>query len=366
MLKSRRVCLAFELKEVYYSFLSMVSLPPALDVDYTFVRRLGSGNFGSVLLYTRKEGKIDVAVKLLERGDRINKDVIREVLNHRLLDHVNIIKFIELRLTQTHLAIVMEYAQGGELFSKLVENKAGAFKEDEARWYTQQLVAGLWHMHSRGVAHRDIKLENLVLDGSNKRILKICDLGYSKQLALSQAKTKVGTASYLAPEVVHDTNYDAFSCDVWATGVCLHVMLARAYPFNDPRHQNDDRVTVRNLVKYYAGELQYNPPNVSKSCQELLFRLLSPRHQNRIRLEEVALHPWFTTEIKDNYFGGMVVEAAQRGSMPDGWGTIQTEEQTRKILEKAAAGPDTGPEDILLEDPNMMDSTIYDDSEDNF
>ena len=332
----------------------------ALDGDYTFVRRLGSGNFGSVLLYTRKRNNISVAVKLLERGERINKDVIREVLNHRLLDHVNIIRFLELRLTQNHLAIVMEYAPGGELFSKLVENKSGAFKEDEARWYTQQLVAGLIHMHRRGVAHRDIKLENLVMDGSPQRRVKICDLGYSKQLALSQAKTKVGTASYLAPEVVHDSNYDAFGCDVWATGVCLHVMLARAYPFNDPRHQNDDRVTVRNLVKYYSGDLKYQPPQASKACQDLLKRLLAPHHQDRIRLEEVVLNEWFTTNFPENY----LFEATHMGSMPDGWDGMQSEEETRKILERAAAGPEKSPEDLFLEEQNNMDSAMFEDPDD--
>lgn len=332
----------------------------SLDADYAFLRRLGSGNFGSVLLYTRRSNGINVAVKLLERGERINKDVIREVLNHRLLDHVNIIRFLELRLTQTHLAIVMEYAPGGELFSRLVENKGGPFREEEARWYTQQLVAGLIHMHRRGVAHRDIKLENLVLSesissGTSRPRVKICDMGYSKQLALSQAKTKVGTASYLAPEVVHDSNYDAFGCDVWATGVCLHVMLARAYPFNDPRNQNDDRVTVRNLVKYYNGEIRYNAPaSSSPQCQELLRRLLAPHHQDRIRLEEVVLNEWFLTSFPDNY----LVEATHMGSLPQGWGEMQTEDETKMILERAAAGPDKSTEDMFIDE--NMDSPVYD------
>ena len=329
----------------------------SLEADYTFVRRLGSGNFGSVLLYTRKSNNINVAVKLLERGERINKDVIREVLNHRLLDHVNIIRFLELRLNKTHLAIVMEYAPGGELFSKLVENKSGPFKEEEARWYTQQLVAGLIHMHRRGVAHRDIKLENLVMDGSAQRRVKICDLGYSKQLALSQAKTKVGTASYLAPEVVHDSNYDAFGCDVWAIGVCLHVMLARQYPFNDPRHQNDDRTTVRNLIKYYNGELKYQPPASSAACQDLMKRLLAPHHQDRIRLEEVVLNEWFCTDFPENY----LEEATHMGSLPQGWGPMQSEEESKAILERAAAGPDKSPEDIFIDEG--MDSPMYEDPE---
>lgn len=103
----------------------------------------------------------------------------REIINHRQLSgHPNIIRFREVFLTSTHLGIVMEYAAGGELFDRIV--KAGRFAEDEARYFFQQLISGVAWCHREGVCHRDLKLENTLLDGRPAPRLKICDFGYSK------------------------------------------------------------------------------------------------------------------------------------------------------------------------------------------
>nr|XP_027064773.1 serine/threonine-protein kinase SRK2A-like isoform X2 [Coffea arabica]XP_027064774.1 serine/threonine-protein kinase SRK2A-like isoform X2 [Coffea arabica]XP_027064776.1 serine/threonine-protein kinase SRK2A-like isoform X2 [Coffea arabica] len=83
-------------------------------------------------------------------------------------------------LTPTHLAIVMEYAAGGELLAKICS--AGAFNEDEARFFFQQLISGVSYCHSMEICHRDLKLENTLLDGSPTPRLKICDFGYSKHI----------------------------------------------------------------------------------------------------------------------------------------------------------------------------------------
>jgi serine/threonine-protein kinase SRK2 len=105
--------------------------------------------------------------------------VEREIVNHRQLSgHPNIVAFYELFLTSTHLAISMEYAAGGELFDRIV--KAGRFSEDEARYFFQQLISGVAWCHREGVCHRDLKLENTLLDGKPAPRLKICDFGYSK------------------------------------------------------------------------------------------------------------------------------------------------------------------------------------------
>ncbi|KAL5676013.1 hypothetical protein ACJX0J_012144, partial [Zea mays] len=81
-------------------------------------------------------------------------------------------------LTPTHLAIVMEYAAGGELFDRIVDR--GRFSEDEARYFFQQLICGVSYCHHMEICHRDLKLENVLLDGSPAPRLKICDFGYSK------------------------------------------------------------------------------------------------------------------------------------------------------------------------------------------
>ncbi|KAF3444454.1 hypothetical protein FNV43_RR14146 [Rhamnella rubrinervis] len=165
---------------------------------YELVKDIGSGNFGVARLMRNKETK-----------ELIDENVAREIINHRSLRHPNIIRFKELLvvLTPTHLAIVMEYAAGGELFERICS--AGRFSEDEARYFFQQLISGVSYCHSMQICHRDLKLENTLLDGSPAPRLKVCDFGYSMSSLLhSRPKPTVGTPAYTAPEALSRREYD--------------------------------------------------------------------------------------------------------------------------------------------------------------
>ncbi|KAJ6685603.1 SERINE/THREONINE-PROTEIN KINASE SRK2E [Salix purpurea] len=119
----------------------------------------------------------------------------------------------------------MEYAAGGELFERICN--AGRFSEDEQ------------------ICHRDLKLENTLLDGSTAPRVKICDFGYSKSAVLdSQPKSTVGNPAYIAPEVLLKKEYDGKIADVWSCGVTLYVMLVGAYPFEDPDDPKNFRKTI--------------------------------------------------------------------------------------------------------------------------
>jgi serine/threonine-protein kinase SRK2 len=214
------------------------------DVDrYELVKDIGSGNFGVARLMRDKKTRELVAVKYIERGEKIDENVQREIINHRSLRHPNIVRFKEVMLTPTHLAIVMEYAAGGELFERICN--AGRFSEDEARFFFQQLISGVSYCHAMQICHRDLKLENTLLDGSPAPRLKICDFGYSKSSLLhSQPKSTVGTPAYIAPEVLSKKEYDGKVADVWSCGVTLYVMLVGAYPFEDPEDPRNFRKTI--------------------------------------------------------------------------------------------------------------------------
>ncbi|POO02739.1 Serine/threonine-protein kinase [Trema orientale] len=272
-----------------------MDLPIMHDSDrYDLVKDIGSGNFGVARLMRDKQTKELVAVKYIERGDRIDENVQREIINHRSLRHPNIVRFKEVILTPTHLAIVMEYASGGELFERICN--AGRFSEDEARFFFQQLISGVSYCHAMQVCHRDLKLENTLLDGSPAPRLKICDFGYSKSSVLhSQPKSTVGTPAYIAPEVLLRQEYDGKIADVWSCGVTLYVMLVGAYPFEDPDEPKDFRKTIQRILS-----VQYSIPDVvqiSKECRELISRIFVPDPATRITIPEIRNHEWFLKNL---------------------------------------------------------------------
>ncbi|KAL0431207.1 UNVERIFIED_CONTAM: Serine/threonine-protein kinase SAPK7 [Sesamum radiatum] len=221
---------------------------------YELVKNLGAGNFGVARLLRHKETKELVAMKYIERG-------------HKVV------------LTPTHLAIVMEYAAGGELFDRICT--AGRFSENEARYFFQQLISGVSYCHSMQICHRDLKLENTLLDGSPAPRLKICDFGYSKSSVLhSRPKSTVGTPAYIAPEVLSRREYDGKLADVWSCGVTLYVMLVGAYPFEDPDDPKNFRKTISRInikdIKSHPWFLKNLPKELTEANQAMYYKRDNP------------------------------------------------------------------------------------------
>nr|KJB32411.1 hypothetical protein B456_005G239800 [Gossypium raimondii] len=245
---------------------SALTMGPGMDMPimhdsdrYELVKDIGSGNFGVARLMRDKQTEELVAVKYIERGEKIDENVQREIINHRSLRHPNIVRFKEVILTPTHLAIVMEYASGGELFERICN--AGRFSEDEARFFFQQLISGVSYCHAMQVCHRDLKLENTLLDGSPAPRLKICDFGYSKSSVLhSQPKSTVGTPAYIAPEVLLKKEYDGKR------------ILNVQYSIPDYVH-------------------------ISPECRHLISRIFVADPSKRISIPEIRNHEWFLKNL---------------------------------------------------------------------
>ncbi|KAJ1686178.1 hypothetical protein LUZ63_017568 [Rhynchospora breviuscula] len=302
---------------------------------YELLKDLGAGNFGVARLMRNKETKELVAMKYIPRGQKIDENVAREIINHRSLRHPNIIRFKEVVLTPTHLAIVMEYAAGGELFDRICN--AGRFSEDEARYFFQQLICGVSYCHFLQICHRDLKLENTLLDGSPAPRLKICDFGYSKSSLLhSRPKSTVGTPAYIAPEVLSRREYDGKLADVWSCGVTLYVMLVGAYPFEDPDDPKNFRKTIGRIMS-----VQYKIPDyvhISQDCRQLLARIFVANSARRITIREIRNHPWFLKNLPRE-----LTEAAQavyykRDNTAPTY-SLQTEEEIMQIVNEARHPP---------------------------
>ncbi|KAF6153016.1 hypothetical protein GIB67_021621 [Kingdonia uniflora] len=166
----------------------------------------------------------------------------------------------------------------------------------QARFFFQQLLSGVSYCHSMEICHRDLKLENTLLDGSTTPRLKICDFGYSKSALLhSQPKSTVGTPAYIAPEVLSRKEYDGKIADVWSCGVTLYVMLVGAYPFEDPEDPRNFRKTIGRIMS-----VQYSIPDyvrVSADCRNLLSRIFVANPSKRITIPEIRNHSWFLKNL---------------------------------------------------------------------
>ncbi|KAJ7299423.1 hypothetical protein O6H91_09G097100 [Diphasiastrum complanatum] len=324
---------------------------------YELMRDLGSGNFGSAKLMRDKNTRELLAVKYIERGVKIDENVQREIINHRLLRHPNIVRFKEVLLTPTHLAIAMEYAAGGELFERI--STAGRFTEDEARYFFQQLVSGVSYCHSMQICHRDLKLENTLLDGSPAPRLKICDFGYSKSALLhSQPKSTVGTPAYIAPEVLSKKEYDGKISDVWSCGVTLYVMLVGAYPFEDP----DDPRNVRKIIDRVRN-VCYSIPDyvrISSECRDLLSHIFVADPKKRITIFEITNHPWFLKNLPSDISLGAFADY-DLNHPPQSLDEIMQIIQEAKISERQlvanAGDPALEADDMEVE--NDPDADIY-------
>ncbi|CAN1834719.1 Serine/threonine-protein kinase SAPK3 [Linum perenne] len=308
-----------------------------MEERYEAIKQLGSGNFGVARLVKDRKTKELVAVKYIERGKTIDEHVRREIINHRSLTHPNIVRFKEVLLTPTHLAIVMEYAAGGELFERICS--AGRFSEDESRFFFQQLISGVSYCHSMEICHRDLKLENTLLDGSPSPRLKICDFGYSKSgLLHSQPKSTVGTPAYIAPEVLSRKEYDGKHvfcvlyvsqiADVWSCGVTLYVMLVGGYPFEDPDDPRNFRKTIGRIMS-----VQYSIPDyvrVSADCKQLLSCIFVANPAKRITLPEIKQHPWFLKNLPKEL---IEIEKSKKGG--DRQQEAQSVEEIMRIIDEA-------------------------------
>ncbi|KVH92582.1 Protein kinase, ATP binding site-containing protein [Cynara cardunculus var. scolymus] len=311
---------------------SGMDLPIMHDSDrYDLVRDIGSGNFGVARLMRDKQTKELVAVKYIERGEK-------------------------LILTPTHLAIVMEYASGGELFDRICN--AGRFNEDEARFFFQQLISGVSYCHSMQVCHRDLKLENTLLDGSPAPRLKICDFGYSKSSVLhSQPKSTVGTPAYIAPEVLLRQEYDGKIADVWSCGVTLYVMLVGGYPFEDPNEPKDFRKTIHQSTLDDLQRIlhvQYSIPDniqISPECRHLISRIFVGDPAQRITMAEIKQHVWFLKNLPANL---MDEEKMMNNQFEEPDQPMQSVDVIMQIISEATIPP------VGLYDLDMMDDDLDD------
>lgn len=209
------------------------------------------------------------------------KKILQEVYILKKIRHANIIRLLEVFEDPQRILIVMEYAAGGDLLKYI--NSKGRLPEAEARTMFRQIVYGLGHIHSRCVLHRDIKLDNILLDSEGG--VKICDFGVSKIYTRGNVICeKCGTPAYIAPEVLTNQGYEGYYIDHWSLGIVLYAMLCASVPFKAP---NLDE--LYNVIK--TTPLSF-PSDLSEEAQDIVCRLLNIDPYERLSIPEILSHPW--------------------------------------------------------------------------
>jgi len=264
---------------------------------YILGATLGEGEFGKVKLGWRKDGKqpSQAAIKLIRRdtipqgSERENK-IHREINALKRLRHPNIVRLVEVLQNEKYVGIVLEYASGGELFDYILEHRC--LKEATACRLFAQLVSGVNYMHSKGLVHRDLKLENLLLD-KHKNIV-ISDFGFvnSFRNRSDLMKTSCGSPCYAAPElVISNKPYKGTKVDVWSCGVILYAMLAGYLPYDDDP-QNPDGENIARLYRYITTTPLTFPEYIAPTPRDLLRRVIVPDPNKRLSLRQMRCHPW--------------------------------------------------------------------------
>lgn len=255
---------------------------------YEIGRHLGEGQFGKVKEAVHLETGIRYAVKIIRKSAiKTEKDVEtvkKEVSFMKMLEHPNILRMFDTLEDHEKLYLVLEIAAGGDLFDKIVS--MGGFSEEVSRNYFRQVIDGLEHCHEKGIIHRDMKPENLLLGAQDQ--LKISDFGLSNIILTPQQmlKTHCGSEKYAAPEIMQNTDpYAGKPVDIWSCGVILYIMVGGAFPFVEATAACD---LYQTLVK---GQFEF-PKGFSDDLVDLLLRMFTVDPKQRITVSEIKHHRW--------------------------------------------------------------------------
>lgn len=197
---------------------------------------IGVGKYGVVRMATHKQSNIKVAIKILKKAKLSMSDIDlikREIEILKLCQHPNIIRLLDTFENPEYIYIVMDWLRGGDLYSYL-EKREFKISESRACRISHSLATAIYYLHSYGIVHRDIKLDNvLMVDETEDSDVKIVDFGLSKIMGPGEfCSEPFGTFGYVAPEVLKNKPYDK-EVDIWGLGVVLYILLTGRGPFED-------------------------------------------------------------------------------------------------------------------------------------
>lgn len=263
---------------------------------YIVKETLGCGSYSKVKLAMDLTGKANlVAIKIVDTGraprDYQSKFMPRELAIWPTLRHRHLCALHESFSDRQRVYMVGEYASRGDMLHHI--QQCGVLEERQARQWLRQTMDAVHYMHQSGLAHRDLKLENLLLDdGWN---IKLCDFGFAKALGRNLSQTYCGSKSYAAPEILRGQPYDPVKADVWAMGVILYIMVTGKMPFDEGKPNKQLLEEMRALdFKWYKYA------DVSLGCRNAILTMFTWAFPARPHLSELlAVESWLSGENRE-------------------------------------------------------------------
>jgi BR serine/threonine kinase len=272
--------------------------------SYIIDKTLGIGATGKVKLARHSKNGEKVGIKIIKKDLFYDKPTLRikiqrEISVMKLMFHPHIIKIFEVLEDSKYLFLIIEFASKGELFNYLVEKRR--IPNKESLRFFQQIISGIEYCHKHRICHRDLKLENILLDENHE--IKIADFGMaSLSIPNAMLKTFCGSPHYASPEVVSNEPYNGMKADIWSCGVILYSLVTGKLPFDE---ENDNIRKLFNKIRFEPIKI---PKTITSTCADLISSLLTIEPSKRISIEKIKVHSWYKsaplpgtcrTQIKD-------------------------------------------------------------------
>lgn len=261
--------------------------------QFEFIRQIGKGSYGEVTLQRHKKDRKQYVLKrinLKKASKREQHAAEQEAKLLSKLKHPNIVTYKDsFQGKDGYLHIAMQFCEGGDLYTKLKEQKGVPLEERQVVEWFVQIAMALQYMHERNILHRDLKTQNIFLTKS--KIIKVGDLGIARVLESSSdmATTLIGTPYYMSPELFSNKPYNHKS-DVWALGCCVYEMATLKHAFN----AKDMNSLVYKILK---GKMPLMPKQYSPELIQIIKNMLHQEPEKRPSVNRILRDPYIKKNI---------------------------------------------------------------------